>query len=151
MQNVRIVEIPEQKMVSSQPGMFGDGRLETFMLWMDRQKKGIWPKDFLTDVPGTGGAQLRWLHLFEEGMDVPEELVMLEFGGGLYAVATDKDRGTDYAALVEEVKAFLAGNGLEMDEGRPQLGNVITPPAAHRAMGYCQMDYYFPVRPAQEK
>lgn len=149
MQSVRIVEIADQKMVSSQPGMFGDGKLETFMLWMDRQKRGIWPKDFLTDVPGTGGAQMRWLHLYEEGMDVPEELEVIEFRGGLYAVAADKDQDTDYPVFLEEVKAALAEMGFEMDEGRPQLGNVITPPAAQRAMGYCQMDYYFPVRPIE--
>ena len=150
MQSVRIVEIKDQRMVSSQPGMFGDGRLETFMLWMDRQKKGIWPVDFLTEVPGSGGALLRWLHVFEEGMDVPEELEMYDFRGGLYAVATDKDMQTDHGALLEEVKAFIAENGFEMDEGRLQLGNVITPAAAQRAMGYCQMEYYFPIRPAAE-
>ena len=148
MQGVRIVEITDQQMVSSQPGMFGDGKLETFMLWMDRQKKGIWPKDFLTDVPGTN--QLRWLHLLEEGMDVPEELEVISFKGGLYAVAADRDRGTDYPVFLAEVKAGIAEMGFEMDEGRLQLGNVISPPAAQRAMGYCQMDYYFPVRPIGE-
>lgn len=149
MQNVRIIEIPAQKMVSSQPGMFGDGRLEIFMLWMDRQKKGVWPSDFLAEEPGTNGAQLRWLHLYEEGIDVPEELEMYDFPGGLYAVATDKDQDTDYPALVQAVSTFLAENGFAMDASRPQLGNVITPPAAQRVLGYGQMDYYFPIEPIE--
>lgn len=150
MQSVRIIEIPDQRMVSSQPGMFGDGMLEIFMLWMDRQKRGIWPKDFLAEEPGTNGAKMRWLHLYEEGMDVPEELEMVDFKGGLYAVATDMDGATDHGALRAEVEEFIAQHGLEMDEERLQLGNVITPGAAMRAMGGCQMDYYFPVRPAAE-
>lgn len=150
MQNVRIIEIPDQQMVSSQPGMFGDGRLETFMLWMDRQARSIWPSDFLTEEQGPDGVRLRWLHLYKEEMDVPEELEMVNFKGGLYAVATDIDNGTDYAAFLEEVKEYLDAHGLEIEPGRPQLGNVITPPKAQRLLGYCQMDYYFPVRPVSE-
>lgn len=150
MQNVRIVEIAEQKMVSSQPGMFGDGRIETFMLWMERQKKGVWPKDFLTEEMGESGPQLRWLHLYEEGMDIPEELEMILFPRGLYAVVTLGDRD-DNADLLEHVQAFLAENGFEMDAGRPMLGNVITSPAVQRIMGYCQMDRYFPIRPAAQQ
>ena len=150
MQNVRIIEIPDQKMVSSQPGMFGDGRLEIFMLWMDRQKKGIWPKDFLAEEKGEDGAKMRWLHLYEEGMDVPEEMEMYDFKGGLYAVATDMDMNTDLGAMRAAVEEFLNENGMEMDESRLRLGNVITPAKAMQALGGCQMDYYFPVRLAAE-
>lgn len=148
MQNVRIVEIPSQKMVSSQPGMFGDGKLEAFMLWMDRQKAGIWPKDFLTDEPGTNGAQLRWLHLCEGDEEIPDGLEAYMFRGGLYAVATDVDQQTDYPSFVQAVQREIARMGFVPDEGRLQLGNIITPPAAQAVLGYSQMDYYFPIRPA---
>jgi len=150
MQHVRIVEMPPCKMVVSQPGMFGDGVLERFDEWLSQQPQGIWPKDFLAEEPGTNGAKMRWLHLYEEGMDVPEELEMVDFKGGLYAVATDMDGATDHGALRAEVEEFIARHGLEMDEERLQLGNVITPGAAMRSLGGCQMDYYFPVRPAAE-
>ena len=46
MQNVRIYEIPDCKMVSSGVGMFGDGTLEKFDEWLSMQPRGIYPKDF---------------------------------------------------------------------------------------------------------
>lgn len=43
-------------------------------------------------------------------------------------------------------KGFLAENGFERDLSRPELGNVITSPAAKEIMGYDQMDYYAPIK-----
>ena len=47
MQEVRIFEIPDCKMVSSGVCTFGDGVLERFDEWFSKLPRGIYPKDFL--------------------------------------------------------------------------------------------------------
>ena len=142
MQSVRIYEMPDCKMVSSETGMFGDGKLESFDNWFSRQKRSLFPKDFLF----WDGSGFRWLYLYEEGMDVPKEFEIIDFKGGLYAVATDIDEKTDREAMKKDVDIFLDTNGFERDLSRKELGNVITSPAARKIMGYNQTDYYSPIK-----
>lgn len=142
MQSVRIYEMPDCKMVSSGIGMFGEEKFEKFNEWFSTQKRGIFPKDFLFwDKIG-----FHWLYLYEDGMDVPPEFDIIDFRGGLYAVATDIDQKTDMVRMKQEVDDFLRRNGFERDESRPELGNVITSPAISEIMGYEQMDYYTPIK-----
>ena len=144
MQGIRICEIPDGKMVSSVVGMFGEEAFDCFGTWMEKQPRSIFPRDFLMwDAEKQG---FRWLYLYEDGMNIPAPLEVIHFKGGLYAVATDIDQQTDKQAMDAEVEAFLAGNGLVRDESRPEMGNVITPPAAKVILGYEQMDYYYPVK-----
>ena len=124
MQGVRIYQIPPCRMVSSGTGMFGDGVLERFNAWFSRQPRGIFPKDFLF----WDGAGFRWLYLYEKGMEVPPEFDIMDFHGGLYAVATD----------------------IERDPDRFDLGKIITPPSVSEILGYNQMDYYTPIRAKQK-
>lgn len=142
MQSIRIYEMPDCKMVSSGTGMFGEENFNRFDEWFSSQKRGIFPKDFLY----WDGAGFNWLYMYEDGMTVPNEFEIIDFRGGLYAAATDIDQQTDMDAMNAEVDSFLMKNGLERDASRPQLGNVITPPPAREAMGYEQMNYYFPIK-----
>ena len=48
MQNVRIYEMPDCKMVSSGITMFGEEQMDKFMAWHETQPRGIFPDDFLT-------------------------------------------------------------------------------------------------------
>ena len=145
MQSIRICEIPDCRMVSSGVGMFGDGTLERFDEWLAKQPRGIYPKDFLYwDSSETQG--FCWLYIYEEGLHVPDELAVIDFHGGLYAVATDRDQQTDMDAMNAEVDAFLAQTGFCRDEERPSLGHIITSPCARETLGYEQMDYWFPIR-----
>ena len=142
MQSVRIYEMPKCKMVSSGIGMFGEGKLEKFMEWFSLQKRSMFPKDFLFwDVSG-----FHWLYMYEDGMDVPEEFNIIDFEGGLYAVATDIDQKTNMDLMKQEVDSFLSRNGLERDDSRQELGNIITSPTVKKILGYEQMDYYTPVK-----
>ena len=79
-------------------------------------------------------------------MEVPAEFGVIDFTGGLYAVTTDIDQKTDIDALNAQVDEFLNANGFERDKSRPDLGNIITPPAARETMGYSQMDYYTAIK-----
>ena len=147
MQAVRIIEIPDCKMVSSGVGMFGEPTFDNFNAWFSTLPRTTHPKDFLFwDGPEFGvSGGFHWLYMHDEGMKVPGEFSVIDFKGGLYAVATDMDRQTDFAALDAEVDAFLLANGFKRDPQRPGLGNIITPPEAEKIMGFNQMDYYIPV------
>ncbi len=142
MQYVRIYEMPACKMVSSGTGMFGEGNFQLFDEWLSSQKRGLFPKDFLS---GTEEGFV-WLYLYEDGMDVPGEFEIIDFPGGLYAVATDIDQKTDKKLMDTEIDKFLNENGLERDVSRSELGNIITSPLAKEILGYEQMDYYIPIK-----
>lgn len=99
MQNIRICEMPNCKMVSSGTGMFGEERFNRFDEWFSTQERGIFPKDFLY-FDGDG---FNWIYMYEAGMYVPSEFEIIDFRGGLYAAATDIDQKTDMDAMNAEV------------------------------------------------
>jgi len=142
MQNIRVYEMPDCKMVSSGIGMFGEEKFESFNEWMSAQKRCLFPKDFLF----WEGGGFHWIYMYEEGMDVPTEFEIIDFKGGLYAVATGIDQQTDVDLMNAEVDNFLRENGFERDTSRFGLGNIITSPLAQKIMGYEQMDYYTPIK-----
>ncbi|MBQ4088908.1 MAG: AraC family transcriptional regulator [Clostridia bacterium] len=142
MQSVRIVEIPDCKMVLSAPGMFGDGVLERFSDWISMQPRSIWPNDFLFFE----GDSFRWAYIYTEGMEIPADCSVADWKGGLYAVATGIDGHTDKADMDSRVQEFIASYGFEADPSRPELGNIITPPAAAEVMNCEQMDYWYPIK-----
>ena len=123
--------------------MFGDGKLERFDAWFSAFPAPMFPRDFLWFDNTRGG--FVWYYLYEDGMEVPAEFEIVDFPGGLYAVATGID-GEDNTEELRAVDAFLAAHGFTKDESRASLGNVITPKLAQEKLGYCQMDYYTPVR-----
>ncbi len=145
MQAIRIIEIPDCKMVSSGVGMFGDDNFTAFDAWFSSFPRMKDPRDFAAEADG--GTE--WLYIYEDGMNVPKRFQIVDFKGGLYAVSTDIDGLPNVAAMDAELDSFLKENGFERDPGRRKMGNVITPPAATQVMGYCQMDYYVPIRVAQ--
>lgn len=147
MQAIRIYDMPRCKMVASPVGMFGDTALEDFDAWMSAQPRCMFPRDFLTwDDSDPAHPGFRWYYLYEEGMALPEGAAVVDFPGGMYAVATGVDQRTDKPAMDAQVAEFLAANGLEADPNRCELGNIITSPAVRAVIGYEQMDYYYPVQ-----
>ncbi|MHA6533937.1 AraC family transcriptional regulator [Paenibacillus sp. BAC0078] len=144
MENVRVYEIPACKMVSSECGMFGDGKLEKFDEWFSKQPKTMFPEDFLWMDKQRGG--FVWYYIYHEGMDVPADFEIVDFPGGLYAVATEVD-GKDSTEVINSIKAFISSRAcFEEDPTREYLGNIPTPQSAIQAMGYGQMDYFVPIR-----
>lgn len=144
MENVRIYEIPTCKMVSSQCGMFGDGKLERFDEWFSSLPRTMFPRDFLWYDNERGG--FVWYYMYSEGMKIPDDFNIIDFSGGLYAVATDID-GKDNVDVINVIKNFIKEKGcFEEDTSRAYLGNIPTPPLAGKAMGYNQMDYYVPIK-----
>jgi AraC family transcriptional regulator len=149
MHAVRIIEIPDCKMVSSGIGMFGEEKFGKFHSWFSAlPHSSIYPRNFLfwDGEPGVSGG-FHWLYLYDESLAVPDGFEIIDFKGGLYAVATDIDGQTDLAAMDAAKDVFLKENGFERDAARPALGNVTTGLQAQKIMGYSQMDYYTPVKP----
>ena len=144
MQAVRIIEIPDCKVVSSGIGMFGQKKFDSFPEWFATLPRSVHPKDFLFWDKEANG--FHWVYMYEDGMEVPEAFEVIDFKGGLFAVATDIDNKTDVNAMYKAKDEFLSSIGFERDDSRPGLGNVITSPQAAEVMGYMQMDYYSPIR-----
>lgn len=144
--DVRIYEIPSCKMVASQTGMFGDGKLEEFDSWFSQFPRGIFPKDYLTS--GKDGKGFVWMYVYHDGMEVPDSFEIIDFPGGLYAVTSGIDADdTDYANAHKAIYNFIEEKEcFELDSSRTELGNVITPPSAQTAMGFGQMDYWVPIK-----
>jgi AraC family transcriptional regulator len=143
MEQVRIYEMPDCKMVSSGIGMFGEEKFEKFFKWFNSLQRTMSPKDFLFE----DGGKLHWVYMYENGMNVPDEFEIINFNGGLYAVCTDIDQKTDMEAMNKVKNDFLALHGFEIDASRHELGNIITSPLASKVLGYSQMDYYTPIKP----
>lgn len=141
---VRICQLPDCKMVASQPGMWGDGKLEAFDSWMSAQPRGLYPQDFLAF--DEAAMQFTWYYLYRDGLDVPDSLRVVDFPGGLYIYAAGID-GADSAAVKRALDAYLAAHPMfAYEDGRPALGHVITPPSVSAALGFSHMDYFFPIR-----
>ena len=147
MQPIRIIEIPDCKMVSSGVGMFGDENFIAFDAWFSAFPRTKDARDFAAEA--SGGVE--WLYMYEDGMSVPRRFNIVEFEGGLYAVNTDIDQQTDIAAMDKELYAFLHKHGFEQDKNRRRMGNIITPPEAEKVMGFNQMDYYMPIKISEGK
>ena len=142
MQAIRIIEIPDCKMVSSGVGMFGEETFTAFNAWFSALPRTKDSRDFAAEAPGG----VEWLYIYEDSMTVPERFNVVDFKGGLYAVNTDIDQRTDIDAMDKELHAFLQENGFVQDKSRRRMGNIITPPKAAEVMGFHQMDYYMPIK-----
>lgn len=150
MQIIRIYEMPPCRMVASPVGMFGEPTLDAFEAWMNTQPRMLFPRDFLAfDDSDLAHSGFRWYFMYEEGMVIPEGAALVDFPGGMYAVATGVDQQTDKKAMDAAIAEFLGRHGMQRDDSRRELGNIITSPAVREALGYEQMDYYYPVRPAK--
>ena len=123
--------------------MFGDGVLEKFDEWFSKQRREMFPRDFLWQ----DGHGFVWYYVYSEEINVPEEYEIVDFPGGLYAVVTGRDNdGVSYKNAMAALDRFIAMSNFEKDPDRAQMGNIITPPDAKAALGYEQMDYYVPIR-----
>jgi len=144
MECVRVYEMPACKMAVSQCGMFGDGKLEKFADWFSSLPATMFPKDYLWFDGKQNG--FVWGYTCGDEITVPEDFEVIDFPGGLYAVATDID-GQDDTPARNAIKDFIEKKGcFEIDVSREMMGNIITSHSAQNAMGYNQMDYYTPIK-----
>jgi hypothetical protein len=143
---VRIVELPACRMATSK-----GHDLDEFGRWWSALDKTrvdkFFPRDFMYYDAKAG--ELVWLFALPEGASAGAYDV-IDFAGGLYAVATSKDNDdADGERVLNSIKAWVKTTGAFADDEsdtRPTLFHVITPNAAFEKMGYRQLDIYLPVK-----
>jgi AraC family transcriptional regulator len=146
-QTVRLITIPDCKMVASGVGNWDEPNFVAFDEWFS--KLTLFPSlhayDFASDCGGTG---LQWLYIYDERMDVPPEFEIIDFKGGDYAVITAIDNdGSSYIGATTARDKFLSEYGLELDDTRWQLGHILSDYKLSRQLfGAGQMDCWFPIR-----
>ena len=145
MEHIRLVSFPDCRMVTSGTGFFGDENFTRFeKLLAAESGKYPFPQDFLTG----NEHGMEWLYLYREGMDT-FGMNVIDFSGGLYAVVC----GIDAQSNAEEMTAvaeFMEKHGLERDNSRPDLGNIIGNSGTQAVLGYEQMDYWTPVKKKED-
>ena len=133
-------------MIASPVGMFGEPALEAFSDWLARQSRTLHPRDYLLwDDSDPACPGFRWLCEVSVAPTLPEGATLIDFPGGLYAVAVDIDQRTDKPALDAAVAAFLTEHGFARDPDRRELGRIITPPQVRERLGYEQMEHWYPI------
>ncbi len=146
-QNVRIMHIPNCKMVSSGVGFFGDDSFKLFEKWFSGLNvyPSLYGYDFASDCCGTG---MRWMYIYNEQMEVPDGLEIIDFVGGYYAVVTVIDGdGESYASAMAARDEYLRRYSLEIDNTRWQLGHILTGyDFVKEIFGSGQMDYWAPIK-----
>ena len=145
MENIRLIDFPACRMVTSGTGFFGDKNFTQFeKLLAAEAVKYPYPLDFLT-----GNAHgMEWLYLYREGMDT-FGMEVIDFRGGLYAVVC----GIDAQSNAEEMAAtavFMEKHGLVRDDSRPDMGHIIGNTETQAVLGYEQMDYWTPVKKKED-
>ncbi|MBQ8556346.1 MAG: AraC family transcriptional regulator [Clostridia bacterium] len=147
MQSIRLYDMPRCRMIASPAGMFGEPALDRFCEWLSHQPRTLFPRDFLTfDDSDPAHPGFRWLYVYDEDMELPDAAEVIDFPGGMYAVATGIDQQTDKVAMDKAVAEFLTQHGMALDGGRKELGHIITSPRVHDRLGYDQMDYWYPIK-----
>jgi len=145
MEHIRLIHFPDCRMITSGTGFFGDENFTRFeKLLAAESGKYPYPQNFLTG----NEHGMEWLYLYREGMDT-FGMNVIDFPGGLYAVVC----GIDAQSNAEEMTAvaeFMEKHGLERDDGRPDLGNIIGNRGTQAVLGYEQMDYWTPVKKKED-
>jgi len=153
--NVRIIELPACKMVTSgratwdkafKPG----GTMERFDKWASAHDKtradAFYSRDFMwgTDDWGEWGCAVTEIPDHIDGLEV------IDFPGGLFAVAVSVDGdGKDHDGVRKSMERWVKDSGCfadDVSDTRFRMGHITSPPATKEAMGYEQMDLYFPIR-----
>ena len=154
--NVRIIELPACKMVSSGPAKGEDafapgGKMERFDKWFteyDKQRADrFYPRNFMWSPVGGG---FEWGYAVDDVPDDIDGLDVVDFPGGLYAVAISVDAdGADHDRVYNGILEWVNDSGcfvLDENDTRRSLGNITSPMFTKEVMGYHQMDLYFPIR-----
>lgn len=147
---IRIHELPTSTMVSSGIGKLGDAHIQQFDEWVASLPRSFYPKDFLAFQLFRNEDTFFWLYVYEEDLVVPSEFELLTVTGGLYAVISDVDEEQNREIREESLHTFLEGSFFELDEERFELVANITPTQVANALGYRQLDVYYPIKWKQQ-
>lgn len=151
MQNVRIIKIPELKVVSS-GAITNMEELEAFDNWWSSidVKQFITPRDFMWY--NEKREYVEWVFAIPDNYKDLGGYQYIDFPGGLYAVATSKDTDEDCNFVREEIRKWVSESSyfeLSTEENdtttRYTMSHVITPKVFKKKMGYHLSDNFVPI------
>jgi len=154
---VRIIELPACKMVSSGRSSWDkafepEGPLTRFGKWMTAFSRSRTDHLLISDLMWgpASGEWVEWAYAVREIPDGIDGLEVIDFPGGLYAVAISVDgNDKDHDQVHNGIKKWVEKSGcfaLDANDQRFCMGTITSPQCTKNVMGYEQMDLYFPIR-----
>jgi hypothetical protein len=151
MQNVRVINIPPLKVVTS-GSITTMEELEAFDQWWSSidVKHYITPRDFMWYNEKENSVE--WVFAIPEGHTDTGNYELVDFPGGLYAVETSKDTEEDSNVTKENIRKWVQDNeyfALSNKENDPferfDMCHIITPKIFKQKMGYHLSDIFVPI------
>lgn len=151
MQNVRIIKIPELKVVSS-GAITNMEELEKFDRWWSAIdiNNYITPRDFMWY--NEKEKYMEWFFAIPDNYKDFGDYYLKDFPGGLYAVITSKDNEEDCNNAREQIHKWVLESGcfeLSTEKNdiaiRYTMNHVITPKIFKEKMGYHLSDNFVPI------
>lgn len=151
MQNVRIIKIPELKIVSS-GAITNMEELEKFDSWWSAidVNNYITPRDFMWY--NEKEKYLEWVFAIPDNYKIFGDYKLKDFPGGLYAVMTSQDNEEDCNNAREQICKWIKESccfelsTVENDITiRYTMNHVITPKIFKEKMGYHLTDNFVPI------
>jgi len=145
---VRIIKLPACKMVTN--GKTDPFAPNGFAAWCEvleeQRSDKFYPRDFLW----SGKDGFVWGYAAAEIPDDLGEFELVDFPGGLYAVAVSVDAdGKNHDKVYNGIQEWVQKSGcfvLDESDERRSLGTISSPPGFEKVLGYAQMELYFPIR-----
>lgn len=150
MQEIRIINIPALKVVSS-GSITTMEELEAFDKWWSAidVKSYITPRDFMWY--NEKQKYMEWVFAIPEDIKDIGGYQLVDFPGGLYAVGTARDTEEDSKRVKQEIEKWVRENNnfeLSNDDNdieRYVMNHVITPQVFKDKQGYHLSDIFVPI------
>ena len=151
MQNIRIIKIPPLKVVSS-GAITNMEEFEAFDRWWSviDVSHYITPRDFMWF--NEKEKYMEWVFAVPNNHTNLGDYKLVDFPGGLYAVATSKDTDEDCNNTKEKIRKWVIESGyfkLSTEENdttiRYTMAHVLTPKIFKEKMGYHLSDHFVPI------
>lgn len=155
MQNIRVIEIPKMKVVTS-GGMRTGEEFGAFCNWWSniRTEGYITPRDFMWFNEKEGFVE--WIFAIPNNCSDFGKYNLIDFSGGLYAVAStidaDDDNGEDKNNTIKMVYEWVNDSGcfevsssLNDAKERYTMFHIISPKIFREKKGYSIADVFIPI------
>lgn len=151
MENIRIIKIPQLKVVSS-GAITNMEEFEAFDKWWSSidMSQYITPRDFMWY--NEKEKYMEWVIAIPNNCNDFGKYQLVDFPGGLYAVATSKDTEEDCNNAEEQIRKWVNESGyfeLSTKENdttiRYTMVHVFTPKIFKEKMGYHLSDNFVPI------
>lgn len=151
MNNIRVIKIPQLKVVSSGP-ITNMEEFEAFDRWWSAIDVShyVTPRDFMWYNEKEN--YMEWVFAVPDNYEISGNYQLVDFPGGLYAVVTSKSSEEDCNIAKEQIRKWVIESRcfeLSTEENdiatRYAMAHVITPKIFEEKMGYHLSDNFVPI------